>query len=172
MSDRYLQVRRALCSTYQEIFEYAYDHYRLPLDWDSGGVFITSKPARDASLKPGRLTITTPGAREIAWLLNRLRDAFASLNGGTFWTESYERLARLIRAHEMTAARPYRVNSILKSILDEAFTILEEIEARELRPSPETRERHLAVASSGGRRLQPNGFSDLRGETKNGTHIR
>jgi hypothetical protein len=151
MSERYRQAKRALCGIYQEIFEYAYDHYSLPLEWNGGEVFITSNPSRGASLKPGRLTIITPGAPEIAWLLTRLGDAFGSLRSDAFKTEFCDRLVRLIRSHEMTAARPYRVNSILKSVIDEAFAMLEEMEEKELRPTPAMLERHPALAASGDR---------------------
>lgn len=134
MSDRYRQVRRALCSIYQDIWDYAYDHYSLPLEWESGEVFITTERPR-ASLKSPRLTIVTPGAREIAWLLNGLGQAFSGLLSSASQTKFYARLARLIQAHEMSSARPYRVNSILKSVIDEAFTMLDEMETREREPS-------------------------------------
>ena len=142
MSDRYRQAKRALCGIYQEIFEYAYDHYSLPSEWHDGDVLITTTP-RSAGFAPGRLTIVTPGAPEIAWLLNRLRDALGNLSNGTSGGDLFQRLAHLIKSHEMTAIRPYRVNSILKSVMEEAFTMLEELEERErLRPSSD---RQLAM---------------------------
>lgn len=144
MSDRYRQAKRALCGIYQEIFEYAYDHYSLPREWHDGDVLITKKP-ESARFAPGRLTIVTPGAREIAWLLNRLRDALGSLSNGAAGADFFQRLAHLIKAHELTAVRPYRVNSILKSVMEEAFTMLEELEERERQRPSSIADRQLAM---------------------------
>lgn len=145
MSDRYRQVRRALCAVYQDVFDYAYEHYSLPVEWESAEVLITSKLPRSAMLRSGRPTIITDCAPEIAWLLGRLGEAFSSVNSGTSGTEFYGRLARVIRKHEM-AGRPCRVNSILNAVMEEAFTMLDEMEQQEHHLSRPTAKSPLSAA--------------------------
>jgi hypothetical protein len=140
MSERHRQVRRALCAIAQEVFDYAYDHYSLPIEWNSGEVLIVSKPSLRKPFKPGRTTIVTSGAPEIAWLLNRVGQAFSGLSDDPSQNKSCDRLVRLIRVHEMSSAHPYRVNSILMSVIDEAFTMLDEMEQKERDQSRSTAE--------------------------------
>ena len=91
------------------------------------------------------LPIVTPGAPEIAWLLNRLRDVFGNTNNVAAGVDFFQRLAHLIKGHEMTATRPYRVNSILKSVIEEAFTMLEQLEEKERRRPVSIADKQLAV---------------------------
>lgn len=145
MSDRYRQVRRVLCAIYQDVFDYSYEHYSLPIEWDSAEVLVTSKPPQEAMLKSGRPMIITIRAPEIAWLLGRLREAFSSITRGTSGTEFYGRFARVIRKHEM-AHRPCRLNSMLKAVMEEAFTMLDEMEKQERRLSRAAAESPLPAA--------------------------
>jgi hypothetical protein len=83
MTNKYRDAKHALWSVSEEIYDYAYDYYSLPSEWDGADVFVTAEPlAIDANSDAGRLTIVTSAAPQIAWLLGRLRDAFANLGDG------------------------------------------------------------------------------------------
>ena len=136
MTNRYRDAKHALWSVSEEIYRYAYDFYSLPSEWDGHDVFITSDPAA-AGDNPGtgRLVMVTSAAPQISWLFGRLRDAFSNLGG--LESRHYVRLIGVARAHELTSDAEYKVNGILRAVMDEAFLILEEIQTGEVQaPTP------------------------------------
>jgi hypothetical protein len=136
MTGKYRKTKHALVAISEEIYEYAYDHYRLPYEWDGADVLVTSEPlAIDAKSDAGRLVIVTTAAPQIAWLFGRLRDAFPKMGNGALESQHYVRLGGVARAHELTSDGEYKVNGTLREVMNEAFVILEEMEKEEFAPS-------------------------------------
>jgi hypothetical protein len=137
MTDKFREPKHALWSVSEEIYEYAYDYYSLPSEWDGREVFITSDAAAPGANTAGRLVIVTSAAPQIAWLFGRLRDAFAKLGHRSLESQHYVRLGGVARANELTSDAEYKTNGILRAVMNEAFLILEEMEAGEIEsPSP------------------------------------
>ncbi len=133
MTDKYAQTRCSLWELSREIYDYAYERYSLPNDWEGDEIVITPNKAtnrENADSGIEQITIVTPATREVAWLFARLRDAFGSLINGASKAEFYARLARAISIHEMKVDREHRVNSMLRAVMDKAFALLEEMEKR------------------------------------------
>jgi hypothetical protein len=129
MTNKCRDAKHSLVAISGEIYDYAYDHYSLPAEWDEANVLVTSDPsAIDPESDAGRLTIVTSAAPQIAWLFGRLRDAFARLSDGGLKRHHYLRLTGVARAHELTTDGDYKVNGILSEVMNEAFVILEEME--------------------------------------------
>lgn len=135
MTKKYREAKHALWSVSEEIYDYAYDFYSLPSEWDGRDVFITSDPATPGANAAGRLVIGTSAAPQIAWLFGRLRDAFTSLGNPGLESQHYVRLGGVASAYERTSDREYKVNGILRAVMNEAFVILEEMEKEEFEPS-------------------------------------
>jgi len=64
-----------------------------------------------------------------------LRDAFTSLGAGGLESQHYLRFGGVARAYELTSAREYKVNGILRAVMNEAVVILEQMEKEEMAPS-------------------------------------
>src|ERR1051325_2382775 len=128
MTNKYRDAKHALWVISEEIYDYAYEYYSLPAQWDEGDVLITSEPFVIEKSDAGRLVIVTSAAPPIAWLFGRLRDVFARLGDGGLERHHYLRLTGVARAHELTADGDYKVNGILREVMNEAFVILEEME--------------------------------------------
>lgn len=144
MTKKYRAAKHALWSVSEEIYDYAYDFYSLPSEWDGRDVFITSDPAAPGVNAAGRLVIGTSAAPQIAWLFGRLRDAFTSLGNAGLESQHYVRLGGVARAYELTSDREYKVNAILRAVMNEAFVILEEMEKEEFEPSKSMVEMNLS----------------------------
>ena len=71
MTNRYRDAKHALWSASEEIYEYAYDYYSLPSEWDGRDLFITSDPSAVGANAAGRHVIVTSAAPQIAWLFGR-----------------------------------------------------------------------------------------------------
>jgi hypothetical protein len=132
MKNKYRDAKHSLVAISEEVYDYAYNYYSLPAEWDEADIFITSKPFAIEKSDAGRLLIVTSAAPQIAWLFGRLRDAFAGLGDGGLETHHYLRLTGAARAYELTADGDYKVNGILREVMNEAFLILEELENDEL----------------------------------------
>ena len=135
MTNRYRDAKHALWSVSEEIYEYAYDYYSLPSEWDGRDLFITSDTTAVVTNAAGRHVIVTSAAPQIAWLFGRLRDAFNRLGAGGLESQHYLRLGGVAKAYELTSAREYKVNGILRAVMNEAVVILEEMEKEEIAPS-------------------------------------
>jgi hypothetical protein len=136
MTNRYRDAKHALWTVSEEIYDYAYDYYSLPSDWDRTDIFITSEPAAvNENSGAGRLVMVTSAAPQIAWLFGRLRDAFTSLGKGGLESQHYLRLGGVARAYELTSDREYKVNGILRAVVNEADVILEEMQREEIEPA-------------------------------------
>src|SRR5437016_3482548 len=98
MANRYRDVKHALWSVSAEIYDYAYDYYSLPSEWDGRDLFITSDLTAVVTNAAGRHLIVTSAAPQIAWLFGRLRDAFTSLGPGGLESHHYLRLGGVARA--------------------------------------------------------------------------
>lgn len=144
MTKKYRAAKHALWSVSEEIYDYAYDFYSLPSEWDGRDVFITLDPAAPGANAAGRLVIGTSAAPQIAWLFGRLRDAFTSLGNAGLESQHYVRLGGVARAYELISDREYKVNGILRAVMNEAFVILEEMEKEEFEPSRSMVEMNLS----------------------------
>jgi hypothetical protein len=143
MNNKYTDAKHSLVAISEEIYDYAYDYYSLPAEWDGDDVFITSEPFVIEKADAGLLVIFTSAAPQIAWLFGRLRDAFARLGDGGLKRQHYLRLTGVARAHELTADGDYKVNGILREIMNEAFVILKEIGKEDSESSRSAAETHL-----------------------------
>ena len=135
MTNKYRDAKHALWSISEEIYDYAYDYYSLPSDWDERDLFITSDTTAVVTKAAGRHVIVTSAAPQIAWLFGRLRDAFASLGDYGLESEHYLRLAGVAKAYELTSVREYKLNGILRAVMNEAEVILEEMQREEIEPA-------------------------------------
>ena len=148
MANRYRDAKHALWSASEEIYEYAFDYYSLPSEWDGRDLFITSDPSAVGANAAGRHVIVTSAAPQIAWLFGRLRDAFTSLGTGGLESQHYLRLGGVARAYELTSAREYKVNGILRAVMNEAVVILEEMQREEIEPATRMPEINLPSVPS------------------------
>ncbi|MGQ0762493.1 MAG: hypothetical protein ACT4OT_10840 [Acidobacteriota bacterium] len=135
MTNKYREAKHALWSVSEEIYDHAYDFYSLPSEWDERDVFITSDPATPGGNAAGRLAIVTSAAPQIAWLFGQLRAAFTRLGNGGLESQHYVRLGGIARAYELISDREYKVNGILRAVMNEAFVILQEMETEEFEPA-------------------------------------
>jgi len=135
MANRYRDAKHALWSVSEEIYDYAYDNYSLPSEWDGRDVFITSDTTAGGANAAGRHVIVTSAAAQIAWLFGRLRDAFTNLGLCGLESQHYLRLGGVAKAYELTSVREYKLNGILRAVMNEAMVILEEMEKEEIAPS-------------------------------------
>lgn len=145
MANRYRDAKHALWSVSEEIYDYAYDFYSLPAEWDGRDVFITSDTTANAA---GRHVIITSAAPQIAWLFGRLRDAFISLGPGGLESQHYLRLGGVARAYELASDREYKLNGILRAVMNEAVVILEEMQREETDPATRMPEMNLPSVPS------------------------
>jgi hypothetical protein len=148
MANRYRDAKHALWSVSEEIYDYAYDFYSLPSEWNGRDLFITSDPAGVGANAAERDVIVTSAAPQLAWLLGRLRDAFSSLGPGGLESQHYLRLAGVARAYELTSDREYKLNGILRAVMNEAAVILEEMQRQEMEPATRMPEISLPSVSS------------------------
>jgi hypothetical protein len=149
MTNKYCDAKHALWSVSEEIYDYAYDYYSLPSDWDGTDIFITSEPAAVSEYSgAGRIVMVTSAAPQIAWLFGRLRDAFTSLGPGGLESQHYLRLAGVARAYELTSDREYKLNGILRAVMNEAVAILEEMQREEIEPATRILEMNLPSVPS------------------------
>ena len=144
MTNKYREAKHVLWSISEEIYDYAYDFYSLPSEWDGRDLFITSHLAASGAKASRRLVIATSAAPQIAWLFGRLRDAFTSLGNAGLESQHYVRLGGVARAYELTSNRENKVNGILRAVMNEAFVILEELEKEEFEPSRSMVEMNLS----------------------------
>lgn len=128
MIDKYAKTKISLWELSREVYDYAYEHYSLPHEWSGNDIVVTSFHATDAAPVNQQLAVVTSAAREVAWLFDRLRDAFGSVIDDSCKQEFYARLARSINMHEMTVDREHKTNSLLRTGLDEAFVMLDEMQ--------------------------------------------
>ena len=135
MTNKYRDAKHALWSVSEEIYDYAYDFYSLPAEWDGGDLLITAGPTAVGGSATGRHVMVTSAAPQIAWLFGRLRDAFASLGNRGLEDEHYLRLGGAARAYELTSDREYKLNGILRAVMNEAVVILEEMQREEIEPA-------------------------------------
>jgi hypothetical protein len=135
MANRYRDAKHALWSVSEEIYDYAYDYYSLPSEWDGRDMFITSDPSAVGANAAGRHVIVTSAAPQIAWLFGRLRDAFTRLGPGGLESQHYLRLGGVARVYELTSDREYKLNGILRAVMNEALVILEEMQREEIAPA-------------------------------------
>ena len=155
MTNRYRDAKHALWSVSEEIYDYAYDFYSLPSEWDGRDLFITSDTTAVVTNAAGRHVIVTSAAPQIAWLFGRLRDAFTSLGPGGLESQHYLRLAGVARAYELTSDREYKLNGILREVMNEAFVIFREREKEGFessRPLPEMKLQSVAIPQTSNRR--------------------
>jgi hypothetical protein len=148
MTNRYRDAKHALWSVSEEIYDYAYGYYSLPSEWDGRDLFITSDPTTVGANAAGRHVIVTSAAPQIAWLFGRLRDAFTNLGPGGFESQHYLRLAGVARAYELTSDREYKLNGILRAVMNEAGVILEEMQREETEPATRMTEMNLPSVPS------------------------
>ena len=148
MTNRYREAKHALWSVSEEIYDYAYDFYSLPSEWDGGDLFITSDTTAVVTNAAGRHVIVTSAAPQIAWLFGRLRDAFTSLGPGGLESQHYLRLAGIAKAYEHTSDREYKLNGILCTVMNEAVVILEEMQREEIEPVTRMSEMNLPSVPS------------------------
>ena len=148
MTNKYHDAKHALWSVSEEIYDYAYDHYSLPSEWDGRDLFITSDPAAVGANAAGRHVIVTSAAPQIAWLFGRLRDAFTSLGPGGLESQHYLRLGGVAKAYELTSVREYKLNGILRAVMNEAVAILEEMQREEIEPATRIPEMNLPSVPS------------------------
>src|ERR1041384_5588213 len=116
MTNKYRDAKHALWSISEEIYDYAYDYYSLPSDWDERDLFITSDTTAVVSNAAGRQVMVTSAAPQIAWLFGQLRDAFTSLGNDGLKSEHYLRLGGVARTYELNSEREYKVNGILRAV--------------------------------------------------------
>ncbi|MFN2512941.1 MAG: hypothetical protein ABR568_16160 [Pyrinomonadaceae bacterium] len=135
--DKYARTKFALWELSREIYEYAYEHYSLPFEWERDNIVVTSHAPMDADFGFEQLTLVTPSPREVIWLFGRLRDAFGDLISGPGKLEFYARLAEAIRIHEIAIDREHKLNSVLRAAMLEAFLILEEMEKGTVQMRPD-----------------------------------
>jgi len=148
MINKYRDAKHALWSVSEELYDYAYDFYSLPAEWDGRDVVITSGPPAGGANAAGRLVIVTSAAPQIAWLFGRLRDAFTNLGPGGLESQHYLRLAGVARAYELTSDREYKLNGILRAVMNEAVVILEEMQRGETEPAARMPEMNLPSVPS------------------------
>ena len=148
MINKYRDAKHALWSVSEEIYDYAYDFYSLPAEWDGRDVFITSDPTAGGANAAGRHVIVTSAAPQIAWLFGRLRDAFTSLGPGGLESQHYLRLGGVAKAYELTSVREYKLNGILRAVMNEAVAILEEMQREEIEPVTRMPEMNLPSVPS------------------------
>jgi hypothetical protein len=149
MTNRYRDAKHALWSVSEEIYDYAYDYYSLPSDWDGANIFITSEPpAVSDNSGAGRVVMVTSAAPQLAWLFGQLRDAFTSLGPGGLESQHYLRLAGVARAYELASDREYKLNGILRAVMNEAVVILEELQREETEPAKRMAEMNLPSVPS------------------------
>jgi len=148
MINKYRDAKHALWSVSEEIYNYAYDFYSLPAEWDGRDVVITSDPTARGANAAGRHVIVTSAAPQIAWLFGRLRDAFTNLGPDGLGSQHYLRLAGVARAYELTSDREYKLNGILRAVMNEAVVILEELQRAEIEPATRMPEMNLPSAPS------------------------
>ena len=148
MTNRYRDAKHALWSVSEEIYEYAYDYYSLPSEWDGRDLFITSDTTAVVTNAAGRQVIVTSAAPQIAWLFGRLRDAFTSLGPDGLESQHYLRLGGVARAYELTSDREYKLNGILRAVMNEAVVILEEMQREESEPATRLPEMNLPSVPS------------------------
>jgi hypothetical protein len=149
MTNKYRDAKHALWSVSEEIYEYAYDFYSLPSEWDGRDIFITSEPAAvSENSGAGRVVMVTSAAPQIAWLFGRLRDAFTNLGPGGLESQHYLRLAGVARAYELTSDREYKLNGILRAVMNEAVVMLEEMLREETEPATQMPEMNLPSVPS------------------------
>ena len=132
MTNKYRDAKHALWSVSEEIYDYAYDYYSLPSEWDGRDLLITSDPAAVGAQVAGRDVLVTSAAPQLAWLFGQLRDAFTSLGPGGLESLHYLRLAGVARAYELASDREYKLNGILRAVMNEAVVILEEMQREEI----------------------------------------
>jgi len=154
MANRYRDAKHALWSVSEEIYDYAYDYYSLPSEWDGCDLFVTSDRTAVVTNAAGRHVIVTSAAPQIAWLFGRLRDAFTSLGHRGLESQHYLRLAGVARAYELTSDREYKLNGILRAIMNEAVVILEEMQREETEPATRMPEMNLRSIPSPQRNSQ------------------
>ncbi len=131
MINKYRDAKHALWSVSEEIYDDAYDYYSLPSEWDGRDLIITSDPAAVGAQVAGWHVLVTSAAPQLAWLFGRLRDAFTSLGPGGLESQHYLRLAGVARAYELASDREYKLNGILRAVMNEAVVILEELQREE-----------------------------------------
>jgi len=148
MINKYRDAKHALWSVSEEIYDYAYDFYSLPAEWDGRDVFITSDPTAGGANAAERDGIVTSAAPQLAWLFGRLRDAFTNLGSGGLESQHYLRLAGVARAYELTSDREYKLNGILRAVMNEAVVILEEMQGGETEPAARMPEMNLPSVPS------------------------
>ena len=148
MTNKYRDAKHALWSISEEIYDYAYDYYSLPSDWDERDLFITSDTTAVVTDAAGRHVVVTSAAPQIAWLFGRLRDAFTNLGPGGLESQHYLRLGGVAKAYELTSVREYKLNGILRAVMTEAVVILEEMQREEIEPDPRMAEMNLPSVRS------------------------
>jgi hypothetical protein len=157
MTNRYRDAKRALWSVSEEIYDYAYDYYSLPSEWDGRDLFITSDPAAAAANAAERDVIVTSAAPQLAWLFGRLCDAFARMGEAELQLHHYVRLTGIARAYELTSDREYKVNAILREVMNEAFVMFREMEKEGFEssgPRPEIKLQSVAIPQVSNRRRE------------------
>ena len=129
MDDRLKELISILIGVSEEIDDYAYDHYRLPAQWEGREVAVVKPPVQvNFTNSAGRSIIVTEASGEVLWLLGRLRDAFGrTLNYTPTW-RFYARLGDVISEYARADNTEYNVNGLLRTMMDETFAIFKEME--------------------------------------------
>ena len=157
MENKYRKAKHALWSVSEEIYEYAYDYYSLPSEWNGADVFVTSDTLAADAKSDAQLVIVTSAAPQIAWLFGRLRNAFTSVGNAGLESHHYLRLGGVAQAYELASDREYKVSGILREVMNEAFVIFEEMEQEEFAPSrsmPEMSLQTVAIPQGTNRRQE------------------
>lgn len=130
MEKEFEQVKSKLLALSKQIEGREFVSFRPRREWVGADVVISSKNPSNKSggFYPEPRTVVTPFSRELSWLFERLRDAFADLIDGTSKIEFYGRLANAAAGYQSAVNGDGNVQDILLAVLYEAVAMLEEME--------------------------------------------
>ncbi len=130
MRNDFEKVKQTLAKISKYIEERNYEKMSLESEWGGADVFITSetKEVKSGGFYSQPRTVVTPFSKELSWLFDCLRDAFAGLIDGTSKIEFYGRLANAASNYQTSVNGDGNSQDILKAVLYEAVVMLEEME--------------------------------------------
>ncbi len=131
MNEDFKNIKSALADILRQIEDRDIRELRALRNWDGADVLIAPVSIETSSVGgfyPEPRTVITQFSREVSWLFEHLRDAFSGLLDSTSKIEFYGRLANASRNYQQQVNGGENAKDILKAVLYEAVSMLEEME--------------------------------------------
>lgn len=131
MNHEFGKIKETLLMLSRQIEESSIEDIRANREWGGADVIIAPVSIDSASsggFYPEPRTVVTQFSREVSWLFEQLRDAFSGVLDGDSKIEFYGRLANAAKTYQQHVNGGENAKDILRAVLYEAVTILEEME--------------------------------------------